>query len=325
MTTIAVTAAIYNEEKNIDRFIKALLNQTKMPDEIVIVNDGSTDNTLKRLEFYESQNSILKVLSIKNSGPARARNIAWKHSSSDLCLFTDGDCVPEKNWIEKIVSPFESNPDIGAVGGTYKTLNETSMLATFIGEEIAWKYKDVKGEIDVHGSYNLAVRRDILEEVGGFNDLYLKPSGEDWDLTYKISENHKIIFKPDAIVGHYHPEFLFDYLLNQLNRSSDRIKIYNDHPDKRTGDTYTPTFIMYQIIGSALVVICLLLAFIKADFKKMAKIVSALLLISYSITSPYFAQKGIQFAFYSIFIQFIRTFFWGFGILKGIIKYGYKI
>ena len=193
----------------------------------------------------------MKVISQKNTGPAAARNQAWNISKCDICVFTDGDCVPEQNWIEEIIKPF-NDPDVGASAGTYKTLNIHSLLARFIGHEIAWRYRNVSGEIEAHGTYNLAVRKSILEKVGGLNEEYSKASGEDWDVTYRISEISKIIYKPEAVVGHYHPEKFCWYIKNQVRRGFDRAKVYKDHPDKRESDNYTGKLIKYQVLFSGL-------------------------------------------------------------------------
>lgn len=325
MTTIAVTVALFNEEKNIKNLIESLLNQTRTPDEIILVDDGSIDNTFNILNnYFKKYSNILKIFRIKNSGPAYARNIAWKNSLSKICLFTDGDCIPKKDWIEKIEKTFQNNISIAAVAGRYKTLNSYNLLANFIGEEIAWKYKNVRGVVDVHGTYSLAVRKDILKEVNGFNESYKKPSGEDWDLTYKISSKYKIIYNPDVIVGHFHPEKFLPYLINQFNRSCDRIKIYNDHPEKRNGDVYTASLIKYQILGSGILILTTLLSSTHQIMKIITKIIFILLLTTYLFPFKFFLKKNYKIAFFSIFIQFIRSFFWGFGILKGILKFGYK-
>ena len=65
--------------------------------------------------------------------------------------------------------------------------------------------------------------------------MYPVPSGEDWDLTYRISENHRIVFVPEAIVGHYHPDKFIPYMKNQERRGFDRVKIYKDFPGKKEG------------------------------------------------------------------------------------------
>ena len=171
MTTIAVALGIYDEEDNISSLLQALLGQTLLPDEIIVVDDGSTDRTPEILASFSARNPRIRYISQANSGPAAARNRAWKESQSDFCLFTDGDCVPDADWAERLVVPF-TEENVGAAAGTYRTINTQSLLAQFIGCEIAWRYRKVGNYVDCHGTYNLAVRRSILKKLGGFKTRF---------------------------------------------------------------------------------------------------------------------------------------------------------
>lgn len=319
---VAVTVGAYNEEKNIAHLIESLLKQTRLPDEIVICDDGSTDKTAEIIRSFAMKYPQVKYIYQKNAGPAKARNNAWKSATADVCVFTDGDCVPEPNWIEEIIKPL-SEERIGATAGGYKTLNKHSLLAQFIGYEIEWRYRNIKEEIDAHGTYNLAVRKNILEEIGGLNEEYPKASGEDWDMTYKISKKYKLIFVPTAIVGHYHPEKFWWYMKNQIRRAYDRIKVYKDHPDMRSSDNYTPSIIKYQILASGAFLPSLILTY--PFFKYSYTIPTALFLflfISSLSIFPYLVKKSPLVAFFSIPIQFTRDFAWFIGMIKGVLKFG---
>src|ERR1700754_2141020 len=100
MATIAVTVAVYNEQALIEPLLAALLAQTRVPDEIIVVDDGSTDTTADKIQRYAAREPRIRYLHQLNAGPASARNRAWRAAHSDICLFTDGDCVPERDWIE---------------------------------------------------------------------------------------------------------------------------------------------------------------------------------------------------------------------------------
>jgi len=320
--TVAVIVAVHNNEKNISQLIEALLQQTRLPDEIIVVDDGSTDKTVEFLERIAGSNNKIKIYRQKNAGPAAARNKGFRSAGSDICVFTDSDCVPEPDWIENLLMPFKDK-QVAAAGGTYKTLNNNSALARFIGLEIAWRYRNIKGEIDVHGTYNLAVRKSVLEEVGGFNREFPKPSGEDWDLTYKISQKYKIIYVPQAVVGHYHPEKLIAYLKNQERRAFDRIKVYKEHPDKRSSDTYTGPVIKYQILGSAAFLPSLLLLYPWFSFSYSVPLaIFAFLLLTTLPVFFYTADKDLEVSLQSIPVQLLRNFAWLVGLIKGLIKFG---
>lgn len=318
---IAVTVAVYNEEKYIARLLDSLLNQTASPDSIIIVDDGSTDRTEEIVLEYKKRYSVIRYFYQKNAGPAAARNKAWTQADADICIFTDGDCEPNSNWIETIIKPF-ADKRVGAVAGAYRTINTDSILARFIGYEVDWRYRNIKGEIDAHGTYNLAVRKNVLYEVGGLNEAYPKASGEDWDMTYKISKKHKIIFLPDAIVGHHHPEDFFWYMNNQVRRGLDRVKVYQDHPEMISGDNYTPWYVKYQVLASgALPFSLILLIFPFSEYSILIPVFFFIFLVVTSLISfPFIVKKDLYAALYGIPIQIVRNFAWFLGLLKGITR-----
>jgi len=322
---VAVICPLYNEEKNISQLIDSLLKQTRRPDEIILVDDGSQDKTAEIIQAYSKQHPFIQYLHQPNKGPAAARNRAWKSTDAEICVFTDGDCVPEPSWIETLLKAF-TGPDVGAVAGTYKTLNPESILARFIGLEIAWRYRHVKGTVDVHGSYNLAVRRKVLEDVGGFDESYPFPSGEDWDLSYKISRRSKICYLPEAVVGHFHPEDFLWYMDNQKRRAYDRMRVYNQHPDKMGSDTYTGKIVKYQVLAAGALIPSLIFMMPLFPFSHLIPMGLLFFLFAAAcIPFPYFLSKDIAVAFYSIPMQLCRNFAWFVGAFAGLLKFGFKL
>jgi GT2 family glycosyltransferase len=92
----------------------------------------------------------------------------------------------------------------------------------------------------VFGSYNVAIRRDVLERTRGFDESYRRASAEDNDLSYRItSAGFRIAFAQRAIVAHYHPESLLRYLREQYRHGFWRMKLYRSHPGMAGGDDYT--------------------------------------------------------------------------------------
>ncbi|MBF0317114.1 MAG: glycosyltransferase [Nitrospirae bacterium] len=314
---VAITIGVYNEEENIARLIDSLLNQTKKPDEIIIVDDGSVDRTGEIINSYAGRYSIVRYIYQENAGPATARNRAWKSTEADICVFTDGDCVAATNWLEELLKPF-SDETVAATGGTYETLNASSVLAAFIGLEIAWKYVHVRGDIDVHGAYNLAVRRHVLEKTGGFDEKYKKPSGEDWDLTYRISDMSRIVYVSSAVVGHYHPEDFLDYMKNQVMRAYDRVELYRDHSEKKKGDTYTGKIIKYQILASGAFLPSLVFIYPFFAYSAVIPLLPfSFMLFTAFVPFGYYIRRDVRVALFSIPVHVCRNFAWLIGIIKG--------
>ena len=97
---ISVIIPVYNREKTIVNCVNSILNQTYLPKEIIIVDDGSTDNTIVTIESIKK--SIIKVIALnKNKGAQYARNIGIKNSKSKWITFLDSDDTWIKNKLEK--------------------------------------------------------------------------------------------------------------------------------------------------------------------------------------------------------------------------------
>jgi len=347
----AVVSAVYNEEKQIGLLLESLLTQTRAPDEILLVDDGSTDQTAWVIECCARHYPQVRLIRNTNQGPAASRNIAWRAAQSDIVIFTDGDCIPDHDWVEKLLAGFvaadeaavprsinrseaeigdvpttvnQKEKQVGAIAGTYRTLNHESILARFVGYEIDWRYRKVRGAVDAHGSYNLAIRKQVLEEMGGFDTSYKAPSGEDWDLTYRISRKYKIIFCPEAIVAHAHPEVFWSYMKNQVRRGFDRIKLYNDYPEKRGGDVYTGGLVKYQVLAAGLLIPSLGLLSLRGFYAIPLALVLFLFASCWN-SFGFIFKRDPSAAFYGVRVQFFRCFAWAWGAAKGVLRFGYKL
>lgn len=100
---ISIIIPIYNADDYIEKCVNSILNQTYKNYEIILIDDGSTDNSLAICNNYASKNENIKVIHIENGGPSRARNIGIKNASGEYILFIDADDVIKNDMIEKLV------------------------------------------------------------------------------------------------------------------------------------------------------------------------------------------------------------------------------
>ena len=122
---VSVIIPAYNAEKTLPNCLDALLNQSTKPNEIIVVDDGSKDETKTVAESY----SLVKVIAQKNQGPAKARNAGARAAKSEIIIFLDSDCVPEKNWVQEMLVPL-ADEKVAGVQGAYKS-KQTSLVARF--------------------------------------------------------------------------------------------------------------------------------------------------------------------------------------------------
>lgn len=232
---VSIVIPAFNAEKTIAQTIQACLNQDYAHvKEVIVIDDGSTDGTGERV-----RGAGVSCVRQNNAGPAQARNKGAALAAGDVICFTDADCVPHPNWVRSLMWHF-SDPAVGAVMGSYGIANPQSWLARAVYQEIMFRHRRMPVYPKAFGSYNVAIRKTVFDNVGGFNGEYPYASGEDNDLSYRmLSCGYKIFFAKDALVDHHHPEMIKKYLREQYRHGFWRFKMYRAYPKMMRGDNYT--------------------------------------------------------------------------------------
>lgn len=185
---VSVVVLTYNSQRTIKRCLQALLNQTYHDFELVVVDDGSSDQTLSIISWYNDPR-IRLVRNEKNLGIAKSRNIGWKNSKGSLVFFTDSDCTPMLNWLEEGVQNLQKVGDF-ITGVTFYENARTSL-----------RHKIVQGR-DLFYTCNLGFKRKILEAVDGFDEK-LSMYAEDKDICFRIlKQGGKKTFCENMVVVH---------------------------------------------------------------------------------------------------------------------------
>jgi glycosyltransferase involved in cell wall biosynthesis len=178
--------------------------------ELVIVDNGSTDGTAALLIGFAERPSFRVVLvSEPKPGLGRARNVGIAKATGDIIAFTDDDCYVSSNFLVKILEIFKDER-IGFMGGRILLYDDTDMPMTIrtdtemqlIGPCSFIRAGELQGA-------NMAVRRSLLAEIGGFDPKFGKGSqfkgGEDMDLQARASQSGAIgIYHPGPVVWHHH-------------------------------------------------------------------------------------------------------------------------
>lgn len=239
----SIIIPMYNAEKHIAELLEALTKQVERNFEVIIIDDGSTDNSYKIATQTKTKFS-LKIINQENQGPAVARNMGIKEAKSDIIIFLDSDCIPTKIFIKNILKPFK-NPEISGVQGEYITKNFNNLIARYVGYEIEYRHRNMKEKIDHIATYACAYRKKDLGE--GFLTDFKEPNMEDIELSYRLSEQgKKLVFQPSAKVKHPHPENIFKYLKQQFKRGYWRVLGHYKHPKKLLKDSYFGSALFIQ-------------------------------------------------------------------------------
>ncbi len=194
---ISVVVTVLNEVQTIAVLIQSLLNQTITPDEILIVDGGSTDGTKKVVENYAQNNPAIKLLD-KKGNISVGRNYGIESAKNEIIALIDGGCVAHSDWLEKLMEPFR-DLSVGVVAGYYEMITTNSLSKAVMPFQGVTPRKFDRSSF-MPSARSMALRRSVWEEVGGFNeDLY--KAGEDTLFNYEVVKaNIKIERVPEALV-----------------------------------------------------------------------------------------------------------------------------
>lgn len=203
--SIDVIIPVFNCEKFILDAVRSVENQTCRPDSIIIVDDGSTDNTLKILQKYISL-VPLEVITKKNEGPNSARNLGLKMSNSEMVAFLDADDVWSESKLEEQLSLFilSEFKNLGLVYTDYILIDENGNK---INDQSLYKInpymrgkifdKLIKGHLTA-GSSSVMIKRKCFDKVGYFDENLR--FGEDWDMWLRLSKEYEFDYVNNPLV-----------------------------------------------------------------------------------------------------------------------------
>lgn len=193
-----------NEGKHIFKLVSSLKEQTYKNYELIIVDDGSDDDTEQICKSLKKNNLIdVFIRNEVRGGKASGANTALRVAKGDFVIHLDADSSLDRDAIEQIITPFYENPEVGAVGGNVMVRNYKETLATTLQ---SYEYNDaisigrmVASYLGVYriisGAFG-AFRRDALEQVQGWD---IGP-GLDGDITVKMRKvGYKVVFEDRAV------------------------------------------------------------------------------------------------------------------------------
>lgn len=236
----------FNGASRIGNCLDALLEHTAdQAVQILVVDDGSTDNTVAVVRQYPT----VLLISQANAGPAAARNRGAMESGGKVLLFTDDDCVVAPGWLQSMLDSFKDAAVVGAKG-VYRTCQK-SLIARFVQIEYEDRYRLMRGadSIDFIDTYSAAFRRERFFETNGYDTSFPVACAEDIELSYRMSNaGWKMKFAPEAIVYHTHPGTLRAYVAKKYKFAYWRVMVLRKHSRKGIKDSHTPQLMKLQLL-----------------------------------------------------------------------------
>jgi len=208
MIKVSVIIPAYNSEKFIRETVFSVLNQSLKPREILVIDDGSTDQTGKIVKDLGRRHKIIEYVYQNNKGLSAARNTGIKKSQFQYIAFLDSDDVWKRNKLEKQVLVFQKT-QFSKLGLVYCDYNDISENGKVLKNYPSFKInKNVRGNVikyllsgnKISGSGSgVLVKKECFEKVGLFDERLI--TAEDWEMWLRISKKFSIDYVDEMLVS----------------------------------------------------------------------------------------------------------------------------
>ena len=213
---VGIVIPTHNRSSELLECLAYLENQTFADFEVIVVDDGSTDDTSRKIEAHRTHTPLrIRYVRQKNSGPAKARNVGVSMLESRICLFLGDDIFASPTLVERHLQVHEDHPDIkvAALGLTRWNTSgqEVTRFMTWLDEaNVQFAYPRLlageKPDWCHFYTSNLSVKTELLRRFQ-FNEQFPYAAMEDSELAYRIKKQFglEIQFIPEALADHLHP------------------------------------------------------------------------------------------------------------------------
>jgi glycosyltransferase involved in cell wall biosynthesis len=213
---ISIVIPIYNKERYIRNTINNILQQTYQNFEIIIINDGSTDNSLPIVQSFIDKR--IHIFSQLNSGVSDARNLGIKRAQYSYIAFCDADDEWMPDHLMHITQLIQNYPDAGLLStGRVCYQNEKEIDKIYFSNisQSMFIVKDICSCMEKVITSSICIKKEAIQKVGGFKSQI--KNGEDLDLWIRIASSYKVAYYNIPSVK---------YIANSINNASQNIDQY---------------------------------------------------------------------------------------------------
>lgn len=202
----------FNAAETIRSCLEAVFKQSHPLEEVIVIDDGSTDKTAAIASGYP----VRLIRHMHNKGLAAARNTAIKNIDSEFIASIDADCSPEPDWLAGLMSKF-SLRKIAGVGGRLLESNTSTICDYWRSTHMKQYWKDRKIFPPFLFGSNTVFRKKILIDIGLYNETF-KNNYEDVDISKRIRKTGRLLtYEPKAVVHHLKKDDIFTLLNGYWN------------------------------------------------------------------------------------------------------------
>ena len=240
----SVVVPTHNRRDLLERVVAAILDQTLPREhyELIVVDDGSRDGSEALGEALAGRLGF-KFIRQDNRGPAAARNRGIAEATGEVVAFTDDDCLVPRDWLERLADGYRRHSQVAGVGGGLRAPEEVlarsavARLEAFIAREVYGVGGEERlggFECPAGGTNNMSYRREVLLEVGGFDESFGPDvSGEEADLKLRITQRGGLLLYVPVWVEHLRDYSLGCHLRQSFQRGRGEAHFRLKHEGRR--------------------------------------------------------------------------------------------
>jgi glycosyltransferase involved in cell wall biosynthesis len=208
---ISVVVCSFNGSRTIGECLEAIGNIRYPAFEVIVVDDGSTDDTAAIAAQYDAT-----LIRTPNHGLSHARNVGWQAASGEIIAYIDDDAYPDPDWLTYIAGTFR-NGSYGGVGGPNILPPHDGSIAACVANSPGGPRHVLLTDTEAEHipGCNMALVRTALEAIGGFDERF-RVAGDDVDICWRLQERGwQLGFSPSAQVWHHRRNSVRAYLRQQ--------------------------------------------------------------------------------------------------------------
>ena len=239
MVRVSIIIPLFNKAPYIQRALASVTAQTYADFELIVVDDGSGDETVAQLAAYRAPYP-LRCFSQENSGPARARNRGVEESRGAIVLFLGDDTVPEPQLLAVHARAHAARPGSSVAVLGYTTWPNGRRVSPFLhhineyGLQFGYGLIEDPESVPFNFFYtsNISLPRRLLVQAGLFDTTFPHAAWEDIEIAYRLTkEGMKILYRPEAVARHYH-DITFRSFRRRQEKSGEAAAIFFErHPE----------------------------------------------------------------------------------------------
>jgi glycosyltransferase involved in cell wall biosynthesis len=291
----------FNAQKTLEPCLQAILNQKEKKIEVIVVDDCSTDDTVK----IASQFPVCIVKNSENSGAGFSRNSGARAAQSDYLLFVDSDVVIPPNGVELMLQSLTEKPNTLIVMASYsENTAHLGFFSDYKNMELSYRLAQLPEYLTYVSSFFIAIKKKDFFEADGFSESFKGATVEDVEFGYRACQGKAVTLQERMVqVDHMKEYSFFRLFRTNHSRIENLLKIRKIHAGKYKAGSDRPISYYLNICLSPLIILNFIIYLFSGQFLgSLITMIGLVFLTNVKFLQFLFDRRGIGFALKSLFL-----------------------